>query len=337
MVKGKKFNWNLFSEYRSELMCISTIGILFCHMLTNAAEHGITNVSKGYQIAMLGSAFVDAFLFLSGIGLYYSFRKDGNIVNFYRKRFVRLLIPYLIVGIPTIIFCCTRDGTGVSGFVANITGISFFIQGETFAWFVIAIAILYLAFPLLFRLIFLGEHEKLRAFVICCIIVGLTFILRAVNRFLFENIDIALMRVPIFIIGICCGKIVYEGAQTDNKLMALGLLFGAIVTLMRIFGLTPGGLVYYVNSIMGVFFIITALIMMAFVKRCVGKFDLILTVLHAGGGYTLELYLCHIASRQFFDCPYVFWQYLLCCVLIPIPFALIVKSLSDKIKTCIGS
>lgn len=228
MLQGKKFNWNLCSEYRSELMCISAIGILFCHMLTNAAEHGVTNISKGYQIAMLGSAFVDAFLFLSGIGLCYSFQKDENIVDFYRKRFVRPYIPYLIVGVPTIIFCCMRDGTGVVGFVENITGISFFTQGETFAWFIIAIAILYLLFPLLFKIIFAGKYQKLKTLAICRIVVGLTIILRTLDRPLFENVDIAIMRVPIFIIGIYCGKMVYEGVQVDSKLVVLGLLLESI-------------------------------------------------------------------------------------------------------------
>lgn len=46
----------------------------------------------------------------------------------------------------------------------------------------------------------------------------------------------------------------------------------------------------------------------------------------------LEIYLCHIASRQFFACPYILSKYLMCCVLIPIPFAALVKIISDKLK-----
>ena len=46
-----------------------------------------------------GFLYKEIFVFLSGMGLYYSFSKDSNVKKFYIKRYKRILIPYVIVAI----------------------------------------------------------------------------------------------------------------------------------------------------------------------------------------------------------------------------------------------
>ncbi|MCD7815569.1 MAG: acyltransferase, partial [Bacteroides sp.] len=55
-------------------------------------------------MAMYGNCGVDAFLILSGIGLYCSYTKDPSIIRFYRKRGLRVVIPYLIIGLPYLVW-----------------------------------------------------------------------------------------------------------------------------------------------------------------------------------------------------------------------------------------
>jgi peptidoglycan/LPS O-acetylase OafA/YrhL len=47
---------------------------------------------------VLSSVGVEVFLFLSGMGLYFSYTKNKDTGAFLRKRFIRVLIPYLIYG-----------------------------------------------------------------------------------------------------------------------------------------------------------------------------------------------------------------------------------------------
>lgn len=288
MKRKRQFSFNLFSKYRSELMGISAIGILFCHILTNAAEHGITEFSVFSQVTMLGSAYVDAFLFLSGIGLYYSFSRNGSISKFYQKRYIRLLIPYLLVSVPTIIFCCVRDGLGLKEFLVDIAGISFFTEGRTFAWFVIAIAIFYFITPLLYRIIFSGNRALLKAFVVCSGEIIFTFILYQVDFNLFENIDIALMRFPVFLLGMYCGKLCMNNATVRNDIMTLGMFVGGITVLLRLIGKIPVLMAYYANTILGLFFLTVAVIIIDFLNKHRKETANLLTVLKIGGGIRLK-------------------------------------------------
>lgn len=284
---NKQYKWNLFSTYRSELMCVSIIGILFCHILTNAAEHGITDYSLFMKITMLGSCFVDAFLFLSGIGLYYSFSKNQSVGKFYKRRYIRLFIPYVIVAIPTGVFLSIKNGTGILDMIKYLTGVSLFTTGNTFAWFVVAIAILYFVFPIIYRKIFKGHHEFFKTVILCAIIIALTYLMCIINYQLFLNIDIALMRIPIFIVGIYCGRLSKEEKVIDNGLL-MGLFFvGSITLILRMIGKIPSFLSYYHVSVLGVFLITIAALILDFtmkykIGQCIGIF------LKMGGGTRLN-------------------------------------------------
>lgn len=62
------FNLNLISKYRAELMGVSTLLILICH----AAGNDVFMPSWLMYVVAQGQLGVDIFLFLSGMGLYYS-------------------------------------------------------------------------------------------------------------------------------------------------------------------------------------------------------------------------------------------------------------------------
>lgn len=106
IIKMYSFNLNHISKYRTELMGLSAIMIILCHV--NVAE-----VKLHYLIKLIireGNLGVDIFLFLSGLGLFYSLERFlekyefGNIYKWYWKRFTRLLLPYLLIMVPYWIF-----------------------------------------------------------------------------------------------------------------------------------------------------------------------------------------------------------------------------------------
>lgn len=75
MLIKNKYSVELFSKYRNELMGIAIIGVLVVHVLSfgkiEASNLGVTII---FFISRL--AFTQGFLFLSGFGLYYSFKKN---------------------------------------------------------------------------------------------------------------------------------------------------------------------------------------------------------------------------------------------------------------------
>ena len=64
-------NLNIFSQYRSALMGFSTVLILICHSI----EYIGVNTGLMYHLLIQGNRGVDIFLFLSGIGIYYSLNR----------------------------------------------------------------------------------------------------------------------------------------------------------------------------------------------------------------------------------------------------------------------
>ena len=86
------------SRHRTELMGLSALLILIFHCWIplfpgHRIIGGIEAVVK--RTGFLG---VDAFFFLSGMGLVFAVSKEP-LPEFYRKRFGRLLPPYLLVGV----------------------------------------------------------------------------------------------------------------------------------------------------------------------------------------------------------------------------------------------
>ena len=98
--KNNKLTYEIVSKYRTLLMGIAIITILIFHFVEDchSANHNYEGLIRLYKIC-IGSSGVDIFLLLSGFGLYYSFKKNDNIKEFYTKRFTKILIPYLIVAI----------------------------------------------------------------------------------------------------------------------------------------------------------------------------------------------------------------------------------------------
>lgn len=102
-MKDKGFQLNWISKYRDELYGIAILTVLFFHfaMLHTNAYEGSNQLTYKLTKAFydyFGSGGVDIFVFMSGMGLYYSFSKNSDIGRFYGRRFRRILIPYLIVG-----------------------------------------------------------------------------------------------------------------------------------------------------------------------------------------------------------------------------------------------
>ena len=158
-------------RYFDLLRCISFCFIIFYHMISQLYFSKLFPLDKvlpfyendNMNIAMLGVAVL---FILSGAGLAYSTTENFDIRCFYKKRFIRVLIPFYITYITYFIYKVGTNGSFTSFFPPETSAwkiiFTFFGMDEwvsqhgvhTFSlgigeWFLGALILLYVCYPLL--------------------------------------------------------------------------------------------------------------------------------------------------------------------------------------------
>ncbi len=94
------------------------------------------------------------FLMISGLGLYYSWKRKPGRGAFYRKRLTRVLVPYVAVAlVGWIWFDFVHSDAGVVRFLADIAFVTFFTDGVKWFWYIAVCLICYVLFPLVFAVV----------------------------------------------------------------------------------------------------------------------------------------------------------------------------------------
>lgn len=154
------------------------------------------------------------FLLLSGIGLYFSWKKRSEKKKFYKKRYSRILIPYCIEAIPTWIWIdIIYLGKGWDGFVRDFLFLTFFYERTRLFWYVLMIGICYWIFPYIFEVIETASDrisEKMCVLTLCILSIVFLIMMQQYHPELYGNISIAVSRIPAFLIGTLLGKAAYE-------------------------------------------------------------------------------------------------------------------------------
>ena len=199
----------IINRYRSPIMGFAALWILFFHFWQPLFSDGapavlfyIENVTK-----RLGFEGVDIFFLLSGMGLTYSIGKH-SLGGFYLRRLKRLAVPFIAVAVLRAV--CER--WGLRAFLFVVSGANFFVGNMYFfLWFVTAIAVLYLVFPLYWRLFSRARSKTAFTLAVIAVWYVLSLLLRGVLRddmYGFTN------RIPVFIVGVLLGWC----AQNDVRL-----------------------------------------------------------------------------------------------------------------------
>ena len=161
-------NLKHISKYRSAILGLAIIEIVifhFCADCTTAVEYMgnqmIYKLTKLY-ISVLGSVGVEFFVLLSGIGLYYSFSKDCDIKSFYKRRIIKILPTYTIIGgllwfIRDMIVL--RESIWV--FLSDFTLVSFWTHGNTLVWYIAFCLLIYALCPLIYSFLFYQNKQRI--------------------------------------------------------------------------------------------------------------------------------------------------------------------------------
>ena len=138
------------SRYRAEQMGAAMLFVILFHVALDRGD-------PFYGLRRCGNVGVDIFLFLSGVGLWFSWHKTPDVLRFYRRRLLRIL--------PTWFVCATafylpdylgarRYSTSFVDLIVDITiNWDFWLHDELTFWYVPAIMVLYMLAPWYMRLI----------------------------------------------------------------------------------------------------------------------------------------------------------------------------------------
>ena len=292
------FKWGILSKYKLELYGFSIIWIILYHGL-NQRYIDVDSTFKFLKgFIKHGNCGVELFLFMSGISLFYSLHKNNDIHNFYVKRVKRLLFPFLSISGIYFFYLFLLTNYTISNLLLDITLMSFWISGNKIAWFVALIIPLYFFYPLIYKYV-VGTHVKnsfLKTIFLCIVIYCLCVLLDISLHNYYRKVEIALSRIPVFLLGCFIGRYVFQDKIINKNILLLSLVF--FVYGLQYFYLYQYSLVrayrlpyLLVGPSIAIWLCVCLEILHnRSINRFLSKFGLI----------SLELYLSHMVLREIF-------------------------------------
>lgn len=220
-----KLNYKAVSTYRTQLMGLAILWVMLYHSTVSFSSVPVLGTLQAY-----GYGGVDIFLLVSGLGLYYAYRKNTGTVTFYQRRLQRILPTYLPV---VLIFCLLYWGMGEMPFtdvLLNLSTLSFWLGLDSrFDWYVPALLVLYLLTPL-FMYFFRGPNKLVT-------VAGASFIGLVISVVLsgtsLAYLLIFTIRIPIFFVGVWVGYLIDQKQTISrvNGMLYLGMLLSGVVLL----------------------------------------------------------------------------------------------------------
>lgn len=168
-----KLKIQMLSTYRNLLMGLAAIGVFVMHFIVQGVLAFPSPLKKIETVLLLwGSSGVDVFCLLSGFGLFYSLEKNPKLSQYYKKRVIRVYIPFLLITIPGYLFFLKIS---IKKCLIKWTTLYLWVSGNDGTWFVSFIIVMYLLSPIIYKFYKSSSTKKL--IVKHCIAVALMWIL----------------------------------------------------------------------------------------------------------------------------------------------------------------
>ena len=282
-------SWKSVSKFRSELMGLACLWVMLHHNAFSWPE----SLDLLRRFSLYGNLGVDIFLLLSGVGLYYAWSKKPALGDFYARRFVRLLVPYVLFAVP---YWVWRDLYLHQGsFWLDVTQLSLPLKGVITTWYIPAIAVLYLLYPLIAKFLFSGDRWTRATILVGIVMLGcLTFYYR--DNPIYDNCEIALTRSAVFIIGCALGKSVKDDEPMASHYPALSCLWIILNEILRRHVSLGDAWIRFSYIPLSISVVIAA----TWLLMRLEKFGGLRKLLRFFGDRSLELYLTHVLIRNVF-------------------------------------
>ena len=284
-----------------------------------------------YGLRRCGNVGVDIFLFLSGVGLWFSWVKTPDVRRFYRRRLLRIVPTWLVVSTAFYLpdyLGARRFSRSIVDLIGDITiNWDFWLHDELTFWYVPAIMALYLVAPWYMRLVQsrpIYRWLPLLMVVWCVMVQWVLPIHHAVG-----HLEIFWSRVPIFFVGINFGEMVRTRRQLSSD--AVWLL---LVTFLMTFGtclyleqVRHGHFPLFVERMLYIPFTVCTVLVMNRIFRRTPQW--VNSSFRLFGALSLEAYLIHIHFVLVYVQPYhlSYWPTFLVTVAITLPIAWLLQRL----------
>ena len=212
-------NLGLLSKYRTELMGVATLLIILCHM----PAHGVVMPSPLSTVLSHGGAGCDIFLFLSGLGMYRSLSRlktsGGRILSWYKRRFARVLVPYLMICIPCFVYYAIVDNWPLTTLLLRLGTLSYWTEGWGL-WYVALTLILYLLTPVIDKINSLSQGHY---WMWLLVLLSWSFGFFPEQSGVMEHVQFVLCRVPCFLLGYMYAKSILAEENFNIKTILIVL------------------------------------------------------------------------------------------------------------------
>lgn len=315
------------SKYRAEQMGIAMLFIILFHV-------SLPRSDMFFGLRRIGNIGVDMFLFLSGVGLWFSWMRNPSVRHFFTRRYLRIYPVWLVIACSFYIPEYINGQRGLTDTIGQIIiNWDFWLYDDLEFWYIPATMMLYIFAPPYMELI--KRHPIYRwlpvAMIMWCIVVQwVTPIHNGVG-----HLEIFWSRVPIFFIGINCGDAVRQKKRMDGQSIWMIIIMFLMALLASIFleQNRHGQFPLFIERMLYIPLTVTAILLLNrifrrlphYINRC---FSFV-------GGLSLEAYLIHIG----FTLRYVeklnlgYWPTFLLCTITTMPLAwLLNKSISLAIN-----
>ena len=201
------------SKYRPQIMGFAAIWIFIFHVRNDVTVFNSVPVLRDIDVFFVNIGFngVDIFLLLSGWGLYHAINKH-NLLLFFKRRYRRLILPFVVACVATAIL----NHWSIVRFIKAVTCWTFLAKDvHEPKWFVPAIAIIYLFFPLYHKLFEKFTNKYVFTGAAMAVWLVLSFILPLITGR--SDIYVAFGRIPVFLIGVLIGWFTYSKKKITKE------------------------------------------------------------------------------------------------------------------------
>lgn len=297
-----KLPFSLVSKYRSELMGIAIIEVMLGHFCSWINISPFESLGKlGILVSRLfDMVHTPGFMLLSGLGLYYSFYKNADVISFYIRRIKRMWLPYILMALPCVgLIAYIRGGLNVDVFIGWVTSLGYWFPGDTQycnMWYISMSVVCYLFFPFIYNAIFTSRLKKkvgpFRIFLCIAILcVVLTWAIAKCFPAYFDLVYLAVPKSVMFIIGIYWGYL-----SINNKEINAGLYTICLAMIFLFFFIWSRVDITMFNFAEFCVFLFTIPLVCVVLERFQHYSFMrgLCSVWSWVGKYTLELYVLHI-------------------------------------------
>lgn len=326
-MKSKNIELADISKYRSELMGIAIVFVALFHVPLSSDE-------LLFGLYRCGNIGVDIFLFLSGIGLWFSWTKNPSVRSFYKRRLLRIYPTWLIIAVMYFPLQIDYQTAVLKDYVRLLVDVlfywSYWRNHDLTFWFIPTIILFYLWAPWYMKLI---QKYPVYRWSPVLMIVGCV-ILHWVQPFgsRFMELEITWSRIPIFFIGINIGETIRlkQNVEPEGRwLVLLALLMSSGISIY--FETVVESFPNFVERMVYIPFSISLVLLLIDILNRIPEWSL--KYLASLGGISLEVYMLHFYFVMIYLIPLQlgYWTTALITLIITIPLSWILHRITDKL------